>query len=438
MSFASGNNGGGSHSRHSSYSSVHNNSNLVDDGSGIGCQPLTGLPPSISKQGWFTELETIWPGQRFSLALEGFSTSKSILFHERSKFQDILVFRSATYGNAMVLDGVLQLTERDEFAFHEMMVHVPLFAHAKPQSICIVGGGDGSCLREILRHDTVQRVVLVEIDPRVIYVTKTFFASPGGSAKTYGNVDRSMSIAASFDDPRVEIVNEDAATYLENQPSNIFDVILSDTSDPVGPAESLFQPAFYESMHRTLKPQGIVCVQALCLWIHLDLISDLVACCADIFDTAEYASTMVPSYPCGQIGFILACKDRIHSCRRPIPRESASNQEAILSKLRWYSLAQHTAAFTLPRFVEQRLEQKYEEESNLYDENGDDDDFWGTATTAIDEKCFLQWLPCLRSWFRPTAVSTPSSRILLIDDDDDDDDDVNVSNAVDKDDDGDD
>ena len=257
--------------------------------SSIGCKPL-GIPQSISKQGWFTEMETMWPGQKFSLALEGFSTEKSILFHERSKYQDILVFKSAQYGNALVLDGVLQLTERDEFAFHEMMVHVPLFAHPRPETICVVGGGDGGCLRELLRHETVRRVVLVEIDPRVIYVTKTFFAT-----------SRSGSLASSFDDPRVEIVFQDAATYLEQQPSNMFDIILSDTSDPVGPAESLFQPAFYESMHRVLRPQGIVCVQALCLWIQLDLISDLVACCADIFDTAEYASTMVPTYPCGQL-----------------------------------------------------------------------------------------------------------------------------------------
>ena len=251
-------------------------------------RPFLGVPPSISKQGWFTELETMWPGQKFSLALEGFSIAKSILFHEQSEYQDILVFKSAQYGNVLCLDGVIQLTERDEFAFHEMMVHVPLFAHPNPQTICLVGGGDGGCLRELLRHDTVRRVVLVEIDPVVIEVAKIFFATSTGST-------------CCWDDDRVEIVHQDAATYLASQSWNVFDVILSDTSDPVGPAESLFQPSFYESMYRALRPQGIVCVQAECFWIHLDLISDLVACCADIFETAEYATTMVPTYPCGQL-----------------------------------------------------------------------------------------------------------------------------------------
>eukprot|EP00523_Entomoneis_sp_CCMP467_P002805 CAMPEP_0168762902 /NCGR_PEP_ID=MMETSP0724-20121128/24084_1 /TAXON_ID=265536 /ORGANISM="Amphiprora sp., Strain CCMP467" /LENGTH=387 /DNA_ID=CAMNT_0008812083 /DNA_START=121 /DNA_END=1284 /DNA_ORIENTATION=+ len=305
------------------------------------------LPHGVSRKGWFTETETMWPGQKFSLALEEFSADKSILFHEQSDYQEILVFRSAQYGNVLCLDGVIQLTERDEFGYHEIMVHVPLFAHPNPRTVCVVGGGDGGCLREILRHDSVERVVLVEIDPMVVHVAKQFFAS-------------STASPANFSDPRVEIVHQDAAMFID-QCENEFDIILGDTSDPIGPAESLFQPEFYKSMYQALRPGGIVCVQAECFWIHLDFISDLVACCADMFETAEYATTMVPTYPCGQIGFVLGCKQRVNTCRRPIQRQSSLNEQAILKQLKWYSFDQHLAAFTLPPFVLERLDVAYED-----------------------------------------------------------------------------
>eukprot|EP00522_Entomoneis_paludosa_P016897 CAMPEP_0172464156 /NCGR_PEP_ID=MMETSP1065-20121228/49535_1 /TAXON_ID=265537 /ORGANISM="Amphiprora paludosa, Strain CCMP125" /LENGTH=380 /DNA_ID=CAMNT_0013220315 /DNA_START=200 /DNA_END=1342 /DNA_ORIENTATION=- len=342
-----------------------------------------GVPPSISRKGWFTETETMWPGQKFSLALEEFSPDKSILFHERSDYQDILVFRSAQYGNVLCLDGVIQLTERDEFAYHEIMVHVPFFAHPNPKSICVVGGGDGGCLREILRHSTVERVVLVEIDPMVVEVAKEFFATSTGNSKN-------------FDDPRVEIVHQDAATFMGER-ENEFDIILGDTSDPIGPAESLFQPDFYKSMYDALRPSGIVCVQAECFWIHLDFISDLIACCADMFETAEYMSTMVPTYPCGQIGFVVGCKGRVLSCRTPIHRELEDNEGAILKEMKWYSFEQHVAAFTLPPFVQKRLDITCEIDPTVIDKtyamtNDEYEDY-----SVRNEECCL--LPILRSWF---------------------------------------
>jgi len=222
------------------------------------------------------------------------------LYHEHSNFQEILVFRSGQYGNVLVLDGVIQLTERDEFAYHEMMVHLPLCSHytsfdssknndengntQQQLSVLIVGGGDGGALREVCRHNwsVVKKVTLVEIDPTVIEVSKRYF---GGT------------LATAFDDPRVHVVNADAAEFMKDC-KETYDVIIGDTSDPIGPAKSLFQPAFYESMYEALKPNGIICVQAECFWIHLDLISDLVNCCQDIFDVVEYASTMVPTCTC--------------------------------------------------------------------------------------------------------------------------------------------
>mmetsp|Transcript_15500 Transcript_15500/g.33725 ORF Transcript_15500/g.33725 Transcript_15500/m.33725 type:complete len:351 (-) Transcript_15500:75-1127(-) len=290
--------------------------------------------------GWFTERQALWPGQRFSLALEGFS-DQSILYSGRSDFQSILVFKSAQYGNCLVLDGVIQLTERDEFAYQEMIVHVPLFSHACPKHVLIIGGGDGGVLREVCRHDCVESITMVEIDPTVIDVCKKYFAN---------------TTATSFDDPRLTIVHEDAAEFLHRQTENDnrctgyeYDVIIADTSDPVGPAETLFQPEFYEQMSDALADGGIISAQGECYWIHLDLISDIIACCSDIFEYADYCTTGVPTYPCGQIGFILAGKGRATSCRTP------RRHAAFIDKLRCYSRDIHRASFVLPSTVERRL-----------------------------------------------------------------------------------
>lgn len=174
------------------------------------------VPPTI-KNGWFTETETFWPGQKFSLALEEFSNDKAILFHEHSGFQEVLVFQSAQYGTTLVLDGVIQLTERDEFAYHETMTHLPMCSHPNPRRVLIVGGGDGGILREVCRHDCVEEIVMVEIDVMVIQVCQKYFRE---------------STAVAFQDPRLTIAQADAAIYLENHELDYFDIILGDTSDP--------------------------------------------------------------------------------------------------------------------------------------------------------------------------------------------------------------
>lgn len=268
-------------------------------------------------------------------------SNKSILFQAESEFQSVLVFKSAQYGNVLVLDGVIQLTERDEFSYHEMMTHIPLCSHPNPQRILIVGGGDGGILREVCKHDTVTEICVVEIDPVVIQVAREFFGT---------------STAVCLDDPRVRLVHADAAEFMaEVANGDYWDVIIGDTSDAVGPAESLFQPAFYESMYQNLRRGGIICMQAECFWIHLELIADLVACCRDIFDSAEYCSTMVPTYPCGQIGFILATKSTVTgTCRKPVRKPD------FVDELQWYSPAMHTAAFTLPPFVAKELDESWD------------------------------------------------------------------------------
>ena len=310
-----------------------------DNGSNANKRNQTMKARGIGSDGWFTETATMWPGQKFSLALEDRSSStNSVLFHERSEYQEILVFQSAQYGKVFAIDGILQLTERDAFAFHEMMSHLPMFSHRNPRRVLIVGGGDGIVLQEVLRHPTVQKVTLVEIDPLVVHASKECLQ---------------LVPPELYEDPRVEIIHADAAEYVENSSNhNKFDVILADTLDPLGPAESLFEPEFYEFLHEALRPNGIVCTQGENMWIHFDLIRDLVACCKDIFGHAEYATTSVPSYPCGQIGFIVARKGSDNrSCNVPVRTPSPSIQ----NELKWYNPQMHQAAFVLPHYINQEL-----------------------------------------------------------------------------------
>eukprot|EP00608_Synchroma_pusillum_P012450 CAMPEP_0198442498 /NCGR_PEP_ID=MMETSP1452-20131203/66843_1 /TAXON_ID=1181717 /ORGANISM="Synchroma pusillum, Strain CCMP3072" /LENGTH=155 /DNA_ID=CAMNT_0044163123 /DNA_START=1 /DNA_END=464 /DNA_ORIENTATION=+ len=153
--------------------------------------------------------------------------------------------QSTHYGRALVLDGVIQFTERDEFAYQEMITHLPIFAHAGPKKVLIVGGGDGGVLREVCRHQSVEEITMCEIDDRVVALAREYFPT---------------TMATCFEDPRLTLRFQDAAEFLASEAAQgAFDVIICDSSDPVGPAESLFKPEFYESMHRALAPGGVLC-----------------------------------------------------------------------------------------------------------------------------------------------------------------------------------
>lgn len=306
----------------------------------------------------------MWPGQKFALALDEFSETKSILVHQQTNYQQVIVFKSAQYGNVLVLDGVIQLTERDEFSYHEMMCHIPMNSVAgnePPKQVLIVGGGDGCALREICRYSSVVKVIVVEIDPVVVEVCQTHFPAA----------------TACFQDTRVQLIYQDAAEFLATCEPNQFDVIICDTSDPVGPAESLFQPAFYEAMYDALRPNGCFAAQAECYWIHLGLISDLIVCSDEIFDHAEYVTTCVPTYPCGQIGFIVGGKGTSRSCRKP------TRQPEFAHELKYYTPAMHRAAFTLPPFVSRQLDgikaNRRRDDDEEEDENDEDE----------EQACFL-------------------------------------------------
>ena len=256
------------------------------------------------------------------------------------------MFDSETYGRVLVLDGVIQLTERDEFAYQEMIVHLPMFAHAKPTNVLIVGGGDGGVLREVLRHACVTRVVMCEIDRKVCEVSRRFFA---GSMATALADPSSDVVAKRTVDARAELHYQDAAEFMKGHAAE-FDVIIVDSSDPVGPAETLYSSEFYANMHKALRAGGVVCTQGECQFLHAELIAKVMADAKAMYPVVDYAYSTVPTYPSGQIGYIIAHKGSgsVRAASREVPA-------AMAASLRYYSTAMHRAAFVLPAFMASKL-----------------------------------------------------------------------------------
>ncbi|XP_063804756.1 spermidine synthase isoform X2 [Pseudophryne corroboree] len=282
------------------------------------------------RDGWFRETCSLWPGQAMSLQVD------EVLCHRRSPFQEILVFRSKTYGNVLVLDGLIQCTERDEFSYQEMMANLPLCSHPNPRKVLIIGGGDGGVLREVVKHPSVESVVQCEIDEEVINVSKQYL--PG--------------MAMGYSSPKLTLHVGDGFQFMK-QNQDAFDVILTDSSDPVGPAESLFKEDYYQLMKTALREGGILCCQGECQWLHLALIKEMHQFCKSLFPVVEYAYCTTPTYPSGQIGFMLCSKNPNTDFREPAHPLSQDQVDAM--NLRYYNSSVHRAAFVLPEFTRKAL-----------------------------------------------------------------------------------
>ncbi|CAL1532620.1 unnamed protein product [Lymnaea stagnalis] len=291
------------------------------------------------KEGWFSEISELWPGQCMSLEVD------KVLHHEKSKYQDILVFKSKTFGNVLVLDGVIQCTEKDEFSYQEMLAHLPLCSHKNPKKVLIIGGGDGGVARELLKHDCLEEVHMCEIDEAVVEVSKKYL--PG--------------MASSFSNPRLTLHIMDGFEYM-GQHQGEFDVIITDSSDPIGPASSLFQKQYYELMKKALKPNGIVCSQGECMWIHMDLIKSMLDFCVTLYPSVSYAYTSIPTYPCGQIGFVLCSLDPEVDFENPLRPFSTDELKEL--NMKYYNTDMHKSAFKLPEFAKKVLKCRKSSTSN--------------------------------------------------------------------------
>ncbi|SCV04614.1 LAMI_0H17546g1_1 [Lachancea mirantina] len=283
--------------------------------------------------GWFIEMsDQSFAGQARALKV------KSFLHHGRSKFQEVLVFESESYGNVLVLDGIIQATERDEFAYQEMISHIPLYAHLNPSKVLVIGGGDGGVLREVVKHNSVNSVTLVEIDETVITLAKKYLPS----------------MSSAFNHPKVDVKLQDGFMYLRAAAAahQKFDIIITDSSDPEGPAAAFFQKEYFQLLFNALNGTGIVIAQTSeNVWLNLQYIKQLMTTAREVFPVVNYCYTTVPTYTSGQLGLIVCGKKQGTNLVQPIRQPSETEQE----NMRYYNSQMHSASFILPTWAENCL-----------------------------------------------------------------------------------
>ncbi len=276
---------------------------------------------------WYKEYHT--PGVAFCLKV------KETLFSGRSSYQDIQVIDTWEFGRILLLDGLVMISQRDEFIYHEMMAHPAMCLHPTANRCLVIGGGDGGTVREITRHDRLSSVTLCEIDSQVIEISKRFFPEV---ASALGH------------DPRVEIVVDDGVRYVD-QHRDTFDCIFVDSTDPVGPAEALFQEDFFRKCHAALKADGILVAQSESPTYHLDLMGRVRrALLSTGFTHVYFYFAPVPSYPGSVWSWVMASK-RYH----PTRDLGTLRGHAWSKDLRYYNLKIHKASFAMPEYVRQAI-----------------------------------------------------------------------------------
>jgi len=288
-------------------------------------------PEFYTRNVWFTDKDD---NQALSLRYTG------EVFHDvQSPFQRVKILESYKYGKMLTLDDMVMTTEKDEFHYHEMISHPAMFVHGNAKNILVIGGGDGGTVRELLRHEGVEKVTMVEIDGEVIEACKKHLPQ----------------IAASFNDPRLELIVGDGIEFAANAAAESYDLILVDGSDPVGPAEGLFSVKFFNDCANALKPGGILLTQGESPKFNDRAFAELHHTIADIFGKQNtYVSLFfVPTYPTGMWSFQYGVKGDLNMKQLPNPEAVRAFTEK--HNLRYYNEDIHAASFATPGFVRELL-----------------------------------------------------------------------------------
>ncbi|WP_128895523.1 polyamine aminopropyltransferase [Longirhabdus pacifica] len=268
---------------------------------------------------WFTEKQT----SNFGITAK----IKHTLVDEQTDFQHLSIVDTLEFGRMLVLDGMVMTTVKDEFVYHEMVTHPALVTHPNPKHVLVVGGGDGGAIREVLKHPEVEKAVLVEIDGKVIEYSKTYLPE----------------IAGSLEEPRVEVIVNDGFMHIHEN-KNTYDVIMVDSTEPVGPAVDLFSKGFYQGIYDALKEDGIFVAQTDNPWFKADLITQVNKDVKEIFPIVNVYQANIPTYPSGMWTFTMGSK--VHD---PLQVDKKTIKEM---DTKYYCADLHHAAFALPKFVQ--------------------------------------------------------------------------------------
>lgn len=280
---------------------------------------------------WYTEKHTPHAG----ITME---VDRS-LFKDRSRCQEVEVVETFQFGRVLLLDGLVMLTERDEFIYHEMLAHVPLVSHGGARDVLVIGGGDGGTVREVLKHGSVESVTLVEIDPMVVETARRFFPD----------------VSCGLSDERVTVLYQDGVEFAAEAEGGRFDAILVDSTDPVGPAEALFAEPFLASCGRILAEDGVLSMQSESPVYHLPFMAELYSRTRRLFGWSRFYLAPVTTYPGGSWSFLMARQgEGPAGPGTAAPAEPGSRG----LKTRYYNAAIHQACFALPSFLAEALEDR--------------------------------------------------------------------------------
>jgi spermidine synthase len=278
--------------------------------------------------------ETLYPdwGQRFLVKRE--------LARVQSDFQDIMIFESTSHGRVMLLDGVTQITERDEFVYQEMLTHVPLLAHGNAKNVLIIGAGDGGVLRRVLQHKGVERAVMVEIDGEVIRLCKEHMPMIAGDAWT---------------NPRGEVIVGDGIDYVRRAPDASFDAIIVDSTDPIGVGEVLFTDEFYQNCARVLTSGGLIVNQCGVPFMQADELAETSVRRAKFIPHVGAYVAAVPTYVGGFMTLGFAAK-QAGLGQVPVETIRARAEAAgILDNTQYWTPEIHVGCFNLPPYIAKHL-----------------------------------------------------------------------------------
>jgi len=275
---------------------------------------------------WFSE--TLYPELQQRLQVT------RVLHESKTRFQDVMVFENPRFGRVLTLDGVVQTTELDEFAYHEMMTHVPIFAHGNAKRVAIIGGGDGGALEEVLKHDVIERAVMVEIDGEVVEICRRYLPDISGNA---------------FDDSRAQLIIDDGVNFMK-ETVETFDVIIVDSTDPMGPSTPLFGGDFYGDCKDHLSENGIIVTQSGVTFMQEDEARNTYARMRPIYTDATLYLTQVPTYGAGYMTLGWGCRSAVP---RRTPADIIERRVAAAGfQTRYYCPAIHQACFALPAYIE--------------------------------------------------------------------------------------
>ena len=257
------------------------------------------------------------------------------LYSAQSEFQRVDVVETTGYGRMLLLDGLVMTTEHDEYIYHEMISHIPMLAHPNPQRVLVIGGGDGGTVREVLKHPSVEQVVLCEIDGLVIDACKQFLPT----------------IAGQLNDPRVLINVADGVAYMAEQ-NDAFDVIIIDSTDPMGPGEGLFTENFYGHVKKALKFGGVVAAQTESPWANQREMQKVYGVLQAVFPRVDCYIGHIPTYPGALWSWGIAQKAGLP----PLAQLDMQRVKTIEATTRYYNQGIHSAAFALPNYVKSLLQ----------------------------------------------------------------------------------